>query len=233
MIMGGVCMHARNITWLFAGIILLLPAWTVAQPSLNPNISAIGDMRYLYRDNVAARLAGQDNMSFEFEELELNISNHLNPYVRADVFLAIHGVEGPVEVEEVYSTIVRGLPAQIRFGKYFLDVGKLNTEHPHQWAWLDYPLLLQSFFGDEGARVIGLNARRLHGVGNAALTISANAFRSDFFGHHHEEEETAEEHGHDNEGEANIGYSGRLSFFTELTETSFLEIGGSYLNAEP
>lgn len=217
--------------WLVAASLLAwLPFCADAQTLTNPDISLVGDMRYLYRDNVAKDLAESASTSFEFEEMELNFAGYINPYVRADAFLAIHGLEGPIEIEEVNATVVRGLPAQLRFGKYLLDIGKINSEHVHQWAWLQHPLMLRSFFGEEGAAAVGVNARRLQGIGDTAVTLSLNAFRSDFFGGH--------EHTHDGEetdegSAAKVGYSGRLSGFRELNDTNFFEAGASYLYAQP
>jgi hypothetical protein len=224
-------MYPRSYSWQFFLVIVCLPAIAAAQSAINPDLSVIGDMRYAYRDDLAAALADQEKLSFEFEELEINFAGYLNPYARADAYVAIHGVSGPVELEEAYATLLRGLPAQFKFGKYFLDFGRLNQMHRHQMPWLEYPLMLQSFFSEEGARVIGLQASRLQGVGDNAVELSLNAFRSDFFGHAHEEEHDEDGHAHGDEGKTKVGGSGRLSLFREIGETSGVEIGGSYLIA--
>jgi len=216
-------------------VILILVLLAVApntgrgQTLVNPDISAIADMRYLYRDNVAAELADANNVSFEFQELELAFAGYLNPYMRADVFLGIHGVAGPFELEEGYATILRGVPFQLKFGKYLLDFGKINTQHPHEWGWLDRPLMHQTVFGMDGASVIGLGAQRLQPLGDSAITLSVNAFRSDFFKipvhEHNEEAESEHEHAHGGEGKTEIGGSGRLSFFRSLTENTHVDFG--------
>jgi hypothetical protein len=224
-------MDFRTLTSLIL-LSIVVPGVAAGQSMVNPDISAVADMRYVYRDDVAAALASQNNGSFEFEELELAFIGYLNPYMRADFFLGIHGVTGPFELEEGYASVVRGLPVQLRFGKYLLDFGKLNTQHPHQWGWLERPLMYRTVFGTDGASVIGAGASRLQGLGDNAVTLSVSAFRSDFFEvHHHEEGEEGEEHEHGGEGPADIGGSGRLSFFRSLTENTHLEIGGSGLAA--
>jgi hypothetical protein len=199
---------------------------------VNPDISAIADMRYVYRDDVAAALADQNNGSFEFEELELAFVGYLNPYMRADFYLGIHGVTGPFELEEGFASVVRGLPVQLKFGKYLLDFGRINTQHPHQWGWLERPLMYRTAFGEEGASVIGLGVSRLQPLGDNAVTLSLSAFRSDFFeipqAH---EEQSEEEHAHGGEGVTDIGGSGRLSLFRSLTENAHIEFGGSGLVA--
>jgi hypothetical protein len=214
-------------------IVLVMSAASaaLAQSLVNPDISAIADMRYVYRDDVAAALADQNNGSFEFEELELAFIGYLNPYMRADFYLGIHGVTGPFELEEGYASVVRGLPVQLRFGKYLLDFGRINAQHPHQWGWLERPLMYRTVFGHDGASVVGLGASRLQALGDNAVTLSASAFRSDFFEVHHHEEEEGDEHSHGGEGAADIGGSGRISLFRSLTENTHVEIGGSGLAA--
>jgi hypothetical protein len=211
---------------------VLTPHAAGGQSLVNPDISAIADMRYVYRDDVAAALAEQNNGSFEFEELELAFIGYLNPYMRADFYLGIHGVTGPFELEEGYASVVRGLPVQLRFGKYLLDFGRINTQHPHQWGWLERPLMYRTVFGDEGAGVIGLGASRLQGIGDNAVTLSLSAFRSDFFEiPAHDAAETEEDNAHGGEGVTDIGGAGRISLFRSLTENTHVEIGGSGLAA--
>jgi hypothetical protein len=220
----------RPALWLAAlGLLAWLPHCAGAQTLKNPDISLVGDMRYLYRDDVTKDLAQTANTSFEFHEMELNFAGYINPYVRADAYLSIEGLEGPVGIEEINATVVRGLPAQARFGKYRLDIGKINTEHVHQWAWLQYPLMLRSFLGDEGAAATGINIRRLQGIGDTAVTLSLNAFRADVFGAH----EPVQDGQATSSTATKIGYSGRLSAFRDLNDTNFLEAGGSYLYAQP
>ena len=224
-------MNFRVLSIVFVLPISVAPA-ALAQSPVNPDISAIADMRYVYRDDVAAALAEQNNGSFEFEELELAFIGYLNPYMRADFYLGIHGVTGPFELEEGYASIVRGLPVQLRFGKYLLDFGRINTQHPHQWGWLERPLMYQTVFGHDGASVVGLGASRLQAVGDNAVTLSLSAFRSDFFEiPAHDAAETEEDHAHGGEGVTDIGGSGRLSLFRSLTENTHVEIGGSGLAA--
>lgn len=221
-------MRQRLLVWALVALGIIRTAPAPAQTQINPDISAIGDMRYVFRDDVARDLAGQKDASFEFEELELVLAGYLNPYARGDVFLAIHGVTGPAELEEVYATLLRGLPFQAKFGKYLLDFGRINRLHRHQFSWLRLPLIHRSFFSEEGANAIGIQLERLQPIGDMALSLSGSAFRSDFF---EGDEGVAEngEHGHAAEGEADIGLCGRASFFRSLTDVHHLEIGGSYL----
>jgi hypothetical protein len=229
-----------------AATILTVAGGLRAQTVVNPDISAVGDFRFLLRTDRTAEEVGEENAAFDFHEIEFNFNAYLNPYARADVYIGIHGTEGPVEVEQASATVLRGLPLSLQFtgGKYLLDLGKLNTQHPHQWGWLEMPLMHRSFLGEEGARVVGVNLSSMKPLGDNAVTLSANAFGADFVHSHDHEEHSEDEHEHhapalnqeeehhDEEAPARIGYSGRLSLFRSLTEFTSLEAGVSYLYAE-
>ena len=63
----------------------------------------------------------------------------MDPYVRADVFLSFD--EHGAGIEEAYVTTL-SLPAglQLRAGRFFTPFGRLNTQHPHTWDFVDAPL---------------------------------------------------------------------------------------------
>jgi hypothetical protein len=84
-----------------------------------------------------------------FQELELALQAAVDPYARADVFLAF-GEEG-AEVEEAYLTTL-GLPAglQVRGGKLYAPFGRLNQQHPHTFEFVDRPLTLARLLGPDG-----------------------------------------------------------------------------------
>ncbi|OGL43016.1 MAG: hypothetical protein A2161_05420 [Candidatus Schekmanbacteria bacterium RBG_13_48_7] len=140
--------------------------------NFNPDISAIGDFLIHYSGNEGESIDDE----FLFRELELGISASVDPYARADVFLGIHkeltshheesedqdqhfelGRYGHdheaygIHIEEAYLTLLT-LPAglQAKFGKFKMSFGKANTNHLHALPWIDYPLVIQNFLGEEG-----------------------------------------------------------------------------------
>lgn len=217
-----------------ACLVLIAPVVPVrAQTLTNPNLSAVGDMRYNFRSPDAADGLGVNRTEFEFRELELNLEAYLNPYMRADIFIGIHGTEGPVHVEEASMTVLRGLPLslQLKAGKYLTDFGEINQQHPHQWSWLEWPLMHRTMLGPDGLRSVGAQLSTFFAVGENAVTLSANAFSSDAFGHDHEE--------HAHEGPAGVEEaeepppdimgSGRLSWFRQFSDAWMGEAGVSGL----
>jgi hypothetical protein len=199
-----------------------------AQTLSNPDISVVGDVRFVGRSGETADSTGLQQLSFDFEELEFDFNAYLNPYMRADIFVGIHGTGPDIDVEEAVLTVLRGLPAALQFsvGQYLLDFGKINTQHAHQWSWMERPLMHQTMLGDEGLKALGARLTTLIPVGESALGLSASAFSgSAFEGHAHEEGGEEEEE----EIAPEIMGSGRVSMFTQLSDTWSAEVGASYL----
>lgn len=117
--------------------------------SFNPDISVIGD----FVGHYSSREGGEFDDKFLFRELELGFSGALDPYARADVFLGIHRHEGDyhLHVEEAYMTYL-GMPwgLQPRVGKFRSSFGRANPLHLHALPWVEYPLVIQNYFGEEG-----------------------------------------------------------------------------------
>ena len=187
-------------------------------------------MRYIFRPQETADGIGANTAEFEFRELEININAYLNPYMRGDVFIGIHGTEGPVDVEEASMTVLRGIPLsiQLKVGKYLLDFGEINAEHPHQWAWLEFPLMHRTMLGEEGLRTVGAQLTTLQALGDNAITLSFNAFSSTAFEHEHAGKSEPETGG----AAPEIMYSGRLSWFRQLSDAWSGEAGVSALSGE-
>jgi hypothetical protein len=210
--------------WCAAGISFAAGA-AGGQTLSNPDISAIGDMRGIWRSQEAADSTGASQFEFVLEEVELAFTGYLNPYMRADAFIGFHIAEEAIDFEEANFTVLRGLPWTLQFnaGRYLLDFGKINTQHPHQWAWIESPLMIRTMLGEEGLRADGARLTALVGVGETALGLSASAFSSGGFGHEHGEGEEEEE------AAPEIMGSGRASLFRQLSDAWSAEIGGSYL----
>jgi len=204
------------VSWVF--LLALLP-WrsALAQTTVNPAISFIGDMRLTGLHNAPAEV-GENKFVFNFNELEIAAGSALNPYARADVTLGIS--KSGVDIEEAFATLLRGLPLnlQVKAGQFRVDFGKLNTQHTHQWSWIERPLMLQRFFGPDGLDAAGVNISSMVGVGRSALTFSGNAFTGgSYWG------DPQAENFH------NLTASGRVSLFTPLTSHANIECGLSGL----
>lgn len=136
--------------------------------TFNPNISVIPDFLtgYVKQGDESA----DDTL---MREIEIGFDGAVDTWGRYDLFLALHshpglevgedhdhghghGEEGEeagleVEIEEAYFTFLT-LPSdlQLRVGKFRNRIGKTNPFHLHSIPWVDYPLAVQRYLGEEG-----------------------------------------------------------------------------------
>lgn len=146
-------MTSRILSAVLAGA-LLAPAPAAAQepaPSsegganpyarllLMPDLSAVASFAAVWND---------DDVSFQFQELELGLKAAVDPYARADVYIAFSPEE--VAVEEAFVTTT-SLPGgfEARAGRIFSPFGRLNAQHPHTWDFADAPLARGRILAEE------------------------------------------------------------------------------------
>jgi hypothetical protein len=136
----------------------------LARLILLPDISAIGSFAAVYDSYDAASRSPRsgstgpaEKPTFLFQELELALQSVIDPYARADIFVSF--TPGDVSVEEAYLTTL-SLPAglQLRAGRFFTPVGRINGTHPHTWDFLDAPLAHDRLVGNEKLAGPGLDA---------------------------------------------------------------------------
>ena len=104
------------------------------------------------------QLGGHDpnQRGFTVQGVELNLQGAIDPYFRGNAniaFLLDSGGETRVELEEGWLETV-SLPwnLQVRAGQMLTDFGRINTQHPHSWAFVDVPLVNGRLFGEDGLR---------------------------------------------------------------------------------
>lgn len=147
---------------------------------LNPEISVTGDLVGFYTDH-----AGEDREDFDAREFELSFQSALDPFSLTKWTLAFSPEEG-VDIEEGYISYTN-LPGGLGLtaGKFRQSFGALNRWHLHALPQLDYPLALQSYFGDEGLAQTGIRANWLLPRPWASaneLTLELTDGESDAFG---------------------------------------------------
>ncbi len=93
---------------------------------------------------------------FTTQNLELSLLGAVDPYLNSEVHL-IYQInkdgESKLEVEEAFLT-TQSLPydLQLKAGTYFTEFGRLNTQHPHSWTFVDQPIINTRMFGGDGLR---------------------------------------------------------------------------------
>ena len=93
---------------------------------------------------------------FTIPNTELAFDGAVDPYFKgfsSIVFKLDSQGETGVELEEVYfltTSLPRNL--QLKGGQFFTEFGRQNPQHPHAWAFVDQPLVLNRMFGPDGVR---------------------------------------------------------------------------------
>lgn len=96
---------------------------------------------------------------FTMPNTELTFDGNVDPYFKgfANIVYKIEpGGDTGVELEEAY-VLTSSLPynLQIKAGQFVTDFGRQNPQHPHAWAFVDQPLILNRVFGPDGLRSQG------------------------------------------------------------------------------
>lgn len=103
-------------------------------------------------------LGGHDpnQRGFTVQGAELNLQGAVDPYFRGNAnvaFLLDSSGETQVELEEAWlETMSLPWNLQIRAGQYLTDFGRINTQHPHSWAFVDVPIVSGRLLGEDGLR---------------------------------------------------------------------------------
>ncbi|MEI6074232.1 MAG: hypothetical protein WCS94_01575 [Verrucomicrobiota bacterium] len=90
---------------------------------------------------------------------EIALDGAVDPYFKgfANIVLKLDkNNQTDIELEEAYAQST-SLPAnlQVKAGQFFSAFGRQNAQHPHQWAFVDTPIIFTRAFGPDGLRNIG------------------------------------------------------------------------------
>src|SRR5438093_1967464 len=96
---------------------------------------------------------------FSLRNAEIALDGAVDPYFKGfgNIVLKLDkNNETDIELEETYLQST-SFPAQLQLkaGQFFANFGRQNSQHPHQWAFVDEPLILNRTFGPDGLRNIG------------------------------------------------------------------------------
>jgi hypothetical protein len=190
-----------------------LAAGAVAPPSgkvFNPDIAVIGNFL-----GAAGRNESPDAPPrLEMNEVETTFQAVVDPYARADFFLAF-SPEG-AEIEEgfvTFPTLPGGLLMKV--GKMRSSFGRVNQMHNHVLPWTDRPLLTANLLGgDEGISDAGVSLSRHIQNRLVFLEATAELYRGD-----DDVFATPER--------SDLTWVGRLRAYRDLSESTNLDLGGS------
>lgn len=181
-----------------------------ASKGFNPDTSVITNFL-----GAAGQNPMSDQPSLQLEEAEVSMQSVVDPYGRADIYLAV-GPDG-IEIEEGFLTFT-SLPAGLllKVGKMRADFGKVNTLHTHAMPTTDRPLVTDNLVGgEEGLSDSGFSLSKL--LPNNFMYLEATG---EVFSSHSAAFSSSER--------SELTYVGRARGYRDLTEGTNLEFGGSF-----
>ena len=134
------------------------------RPGIYMNIGfvALTDAGWSTEANVEALQPGDHDprvRGFSIPNAEVTLDGAVDPYFKGFtniVYKLDERGETGVELEEAF-LLTTSLPAnlQLKAGQFFTEFGRQNPQHPHAWAFVDQPLVLNRMFGPDGLRTQG------------------------------------------------------------------------------
>jgi hypothetical protein len=176
----------------------------------NPDMAVIGNFLGAVGDNTV-----ETAPALEMHEAELSLQAIVDPYARADFFLAA-SPEG-LEIEEGFLTLTSlpgGLLAKV--GKLKQQFGKVNTMHAHVLPWVDAPIVMKNLLGgEEGLKDSGISVSKLLLNPFFFLEATGEVYQgnSGVFQSHER---------------SNVSWLGRVRGYRDITEGTNLDIGASF-----
>jgi hypothetical protein len=176
----------------------------------NPDIAVIGNFV-----GAAGRNEIDPRPVMQLDEAELSLQAVVDPYARADFFLAA-SPEG-LEIEEgflTFPTLPGGLLMKV--GKLKAQFGKANTLHSHVLPWVDQALVVKNLLGgEEGLNDSGISVSKL--ILNPVLFLEATG-----------EIYQGQNALFSSSTRGQLAYVGRLRGYRDVTEGTNLDVGTSF-----
>jgi hypothetical protein len=176
----------------------------------NPDIAVIGNFLGAVGKNDV-----EPAPSLELNEAEASFQAVVDPYAKADFFVA-YGSEG-AELEEGYLTFT-SLPAGLlmKVGKMRSAYGKVNQMHTHVLPWTDRPLVSRNLLGGE------------EGIADSGISVSKLILNPWFF-----LEATGEVYRGESEifrapTRSDLTYVGHVRGYRDISESMNLDLGTSF-----
>ena len=137
-----------------------IPLLRAGQAYMNISFDALINLGTSTASDPSAELQLGDHdpisRGFSLRNAEIALDGAVDPYFKGFanmVFKLDQDNETEIELEEVYAQST-SLPAnlQLKAGQFFAPFGRQNQQHPHAWAFVDQPLILNRLLGPDGLR---------------------------------------------------------------------------------
>jgi hypothetical protein len=212
-------------------VILITASGSIAQTSststgvsrlMNPSISANG----LFLGTTSRDYSDAASNGIFLQEAEIQFTSVVDPFWTADLIVVWTQPDNDSAYEtllEVASLRSTSMPAGmgLTLGKFFIPFGKHLMQHPHQWAFVDQPLVFDEFFDGAAINDVGISVDMALPVPwYSELVVYATDGQPSIF---------------DNDNR-DLSYGSRLTNTWDLSMDGTLELGGSFItgpNSEP
>jgi hypothetical protein len=187
-----------------------------ASKVFNPDTSVIGNFFGKVGQINPYEFGPNDQRStFKLDEAEVAFQAFVDPYAKANFFLSFTP-EG-VDVEEGYVQFVT-LPWDLtaKAGKFKATFGKANTWHTHVRPWVDQPLVVHNFFGDEQFHGDGISLSKVFPNPAAFIEATGELYSSDLPGVFERRKAS------------DVAVNTHLKAFKDISENSNVEVGTSW-----
>ena len=206
---------------------------------MNIGFVTIADLGWSSEPDVQSLQLGDHDPAvrgFTLPNTEVTFDGAVDPYFRgfSNIVLKLDAEgETGIELEEAY-VVTTSLPwnLQVKGGQFFSEFGRQNVLHPHSWAAVDQPLVLNRMFGPDGLRGQGLRISWLlptSWYSEAMLGVFNSAGETMFS---FRTEESSEIHSgvpveRDVRGLGDLLWVPRIATSIDVTETQTLLLGAS------
>jgi hypothetical protein len=210
-------MIKRLFTFIFSLLILFVPCHLLSQDNTGMKFG-------INVDQVLKSDLDKNDHVYKPREVELTFYGPINHLFDGNISAAAHEEDGEFkfELHEAWvssSSLVKDF--EFKAGQYFLNIGRLNKTHRHEWPFISPPKFFEQMFEEEGVRDSGLEVTyRIPGELNLSLLAGIASGRT--FG---ENESSA------NGKQPNLPTNYlRFGYFFEAFGWNGFDIGLNYLN---
>jgi len=184
----------------------------VGENSGNPSISVVGS----FTGQRIRGSGGVNSSSFlPLSEAEFIFGANIDPHARLDV--TVTGTNGGMAVEEGFITANLPWGVNMRAGRKFLPIGRVNEMHPHALIYADRPNGLVNMFGPEVFIGDGVLLDRPFFMGDSMQTLTGGFFN------------TQNDVAFDPTGSKQYAGLARWTGLWDLNEAATIEFGANYI----
>jgi hypothetical protein len=199
------------------------PQQAPVNPRMLPDISVVGD---LVGDFSPKGSTQEDASRLGIREVELAVQAVVDPYFRGDVFLGFSDAEG-VHIEQAFLTTTALPGFEARLGRFLMPVGKVNNTHRHDLHTIEYPWVVQMFFGPEGLKGTGAYLSKVFAPFGFYQELQLTVI--DRFGEAPEGLTVEESPNKDLGG---LGFSARMRNYWDVSEAANFELSASAITGK-